>query len=71
MTPSKKIIEKAISQVKNGFTTEVLACSKINKTTFVVSVVNVRGGQKHLFDYTFTTNTGRMTNTKLIESKLL
>lgn len=71
MTPTQDIIAKAVTQATSSFTKEVMECTKINAKSFVVSVVNVRGGYEILIDYTFATNNGRLINTKTIDQKYI
>ena len=71
MTPTQQIIDKAVRVASSPFTKEVLPCTKLNAKSFVVSVVNERGGEGHLIDYTFNTKTGKLNYTKLVESKMV
>jgi len=71
--PTNNILQKAINQVKTGFTKEILEFAFIpsNKNHFGISVINVRENRKILLDYTFTIKTGRLVKCDIIENNPL
>ncbi len=73
MKPTEEILQKAIASVKSPFTVEVIefGFTPQNKNQFGISVVNVRGGNKILLDYYFTTRTGKLVKCITIENKIL
>lgn len=56
----------AIEKCSNVFMVEMLGVSKIQKSQFVVSFVNLRGGRKYLVDSTFS-NSGNLLKSKVTD----
>lgn len=56
----------AIEKCNNVFMVEMVGVSKVQKSQFVVSYVNLRGGRKYLVDSTFS-NSGKLLKSKVID----